>query len=422
MNDTRKTKAQLLRDLAAVRQRLARLEAERLGAADPGPTQSTSAVQECDPRWRAVEARMRALAESEARLRTMVEAADDGLLTLSEHGIVEACNPAVERLFGYAAAEVLDHHVARLMPLMSRAAYAAALARARRTGAPQLLGQSREVVGQRKDGSIFPLELRLRAVRLGDRHLFTGCVRDLTARAPLEATGRQTEQLMLVGRLAVGVFHELRAPLNTIFLQADLLAEEVRQPSSDSQTQIAASVADIKTEITRLAELIQDYLSLARLASLQRTAVELGPLVQAWAQEMRELCTNRRIRLTLRGLSGLGQVACHSSSLRRAVRNLMQNALEAMPQGGTLTLRGWRTAAHVHLEISDTGIGMAQDQLAWLFEPLRTTKPEGTGLGLYLVQEIVAAHEGRIAVRSAPEQGTTFTITLPQAAEQAAHT
>jgi signal transduction histidine kinase len=133
--------------------------------------------------------------------------------------------------------------------------------------------------GERDDG----------AGRLGDRHLFTGCVRDLTARAPLEATGRQTEQLMLVGRLAVGVFHELRAPLNTIFLQADLLAEEVRQPPSDSQTQIAASVADIKTEITRLAELIQDHLSSARPASPQPTAVELGPLVQALAQEIREL-------------------------------------------------------------------------------------------------------------------------------------
>jgi len=234
--------------------------------------------------------------------------------------------------------------------------------------------------------------------------------------AHLEAAMRRLEQLALMGRLAASVAHELRNPLSAIFLHADLLEAELQQPSPDSQAQFADSAAEIKTEVSRLHDLIEDYLSLARLASLQREAADLGTFVKAWAQDMEELATRRGITLALRGLGNLGEVAFHPNTLRRALVNLIQNALEAMPEGGQLTLRGRRTTSQVHLEISDTGVGIPEDELPLIFEPLHTTKPEGTGLGLYLVQEIVAVHDGRIAVRSVPGAGTTFTLTLPRAA------
>jgi signal transduction histidine kinase len=97
------------------------------------------------------------------------------------------------------------------------------------------------------------------------------------------------------------------------------------------------------------------------------------------------------------------------------VLNLVQNALDAMPQGGTLTLAGQATATHIHLRVQDTGLGIPVERLGQIFEPLYTTKPGGTGLGLYIVQEIVAAHEGQVTGQSAEGQGTTFTITLPRA-------
>jgi signal transduction histidine kinase len=101
--------------------------------------------------------------------------------------------------------------------------------------------------------------------------------------------------------------------------------------------------------------------------------------------------------------------------LRRALLNLVQNSLDAMPTGGTLTLAGWRTATQVQLQIRDTGSGIAAERLQQIFEPLYTTKPGGTGLGLYIVQEIVAAHAGQLTVDSKTGQGTTFTIALPHA-------
>jgi two-component system sensor kinase FixL len=418
MDESRKTHVQLRQDIAVLRQRLIAQEAARLCAADTSAPPLAPAEEDPVTLRQAVEARTRKLANSEARLHALVDAAVDGIITITEHGIVESFNPAAERLFGYTAAEVLGHNVAMLMPTPSREEHDSYLARYLQTGEPRMIGRGREVIGQRKDGSTFPLELAVSEVRLDDRRLFTGIVRDLTARKHLEATVRRAEQLMLLGRLAAGVSHELRDPLNTIFLQADILAEEVQQPSPDSQVQIAESVADIKTEITRLSEIIQDYLSLARLASLQREAADLGALVQAWAQEMRESCTGQGVMLVLSGLAGLGQIACHPNTLRRALRNLMLNALEAMPDGGTLTLRGWGTPAQVHLAVCDTGSGIPADEIPSLFEPLHTTKPEGTGLGLYLVQEIVAAHSGTIEVQSTPGQGTTFTLTLPRAAAE----
>ena len=123
------------------------------------------------------------------------------------------------------------------------------------------------------------------------------------------------------------------------------------------------------------------------------------------------------MRLQLVGLADLGPALFHANMFRRVVLNLVQNALDAMPQGGTLTLVGQRTATQVQLHVRDTGSGMAAEQLAHIFEPLYTTKPAGTGLGLYIAREIVAAHAGHVTVESTIGQGTTFILTLPQAVD-----
>jgi signal transduction histidine kinase len=137
--------------------------------------------------------------------------------------------------------------------------------------------------------------------------------------------------------------------------------------------------------------------------------------MQAWAQEWQPLAAPHGVRLGLEGMEHLGTVTLHASTLRRAVLNLVQNAIDAMPQGGLLTLRGQGTATQVQLQVRDTGSGIPAEQLPHIFEPLYTTKQEGTGLGLYIMQEIVAAHGGKVMVESVVGQGTTFTLTLPRA-------
>jgi hypothetical protein len=135
--------------------------------------------------------------------------------------------------------------------------------------------------------------------------------------------------------------------------------------------------------------------------------------VRAWVTEWQALATAHGSTVQCAGLDDLGVVAVHANTLRRALLNLVQNALEAMPQGGTLTLEGRRRRTTVELDVGDTGGGIPPEQRARLFEPLHTTKPGGTGLGLYIVQEVVAAHGGQVTVQSVVGQGSTFTITLP---------
>ena len=132
-----------------------------------------------------------------------------------------------------------------------------------------------------------------------------------------------------------------------------------------------------------------------------------------FAREMDAALATRSITLQLDGLAHLGTVPLHANTFQRALLNLVHNAMDAMPQGGTLFLRGRREATQVHLDVCDTGTGISPEQCLQIFEPLYTTKPGGTGLGLYIVQEIVTAHGGRIAVQSTLGHGTTFTITLP---------
>jgi signal transduction histidine kinase len=242
--------------------------------------------------------------------------------------------------------------------------------------------------------------------------------REMAERQRLEREAQRVQHFALLGRLAAGVSHEIRNPLSAIFLNVDVLEEELRQPSPESVSELTQALTEIKTQLARLDDLLQDYLSLARVATIERTPQDLGVAVQAWAQEWLLLAIPQEVRLRLEGVEHLDTVPFHASTLRRAILNLVQNALDAMPQGGTLTLRGEGTATQVQLQVRDTGNGIPAEQLPHIFEPLYTTKPEGTGLGLYLMQEIVAAHGGKVMVESVVGQGTTFTLTLPRAVKR----
>jgi PAS domain S-box-containing protein len=235
----------------------------------------------------------------------------------------------------------------------------------------------------------------------------------MAERQRLEREAQRAQHFALLGRLAAGVSHEIRNPLAAVFLQVDVLEEELHTPSPDSPAAVTEALVEIKTNLARLDDLVQDYLTLARVTNLQREVQDLGEAMQAWGTEMQHEMEGRGITIEMKGLAGLGLVSFHASTLRRAFLNLVQNAADAMPSGGRVILAGQSTATQVQLHVQDMGSGIPADFREQIFEPLYTTKPGGTGLGLYIVQEIVAAHDGQITVESVEGQGTMFTITLP---------
>jgi signal transduction histidine kinase len=163
---------------------------------------------------------------------------------------------------------------------------------------------------------------------------------------------------------------------------------------------------------------MQDYLALARLAVVQYEPEDMGNFLRECGRVMQEQARTRGVMLHLQGLARLGSVSLHKGTLQHAFVNLLQRALDATPQGGTVTLRGRRTASHSIVEIRDTGSAISEERLETLFEPLSSTSSEWTGLELYVVREIVVAHHGTIDVQSAPGQGTTCTVTLPLVARE----
>ena len=224
---------------------------------------------------------------------------------------------------------------------------------------------------------------------------------------------RRAEHFATLGRLAAGLSHEIRNPLGALFLHIDLLEEEFREPSAESLTVMQQTFGEIRTALTRLDELVQDYLSLVRVGTIELDVQDLGAAVQAWTAEMQSRAAQQGVTVELAGHATVGPLAFHPSTLRRAVLNVVQNAIEAMPEGGTLRLECARTATEVQVRIHDRGIGIPAEQMPQIFEPLYTTKPGGTGLGLYIVREILVAHGGRVAVESVEGQGTTFILMFP---------
>jgi signal transduction histidine kinase len=238
-------------------------------------------------------------------------------------------------------------------------------------------------------------------------------VHAMAERQRLEREAQRSQHFALLGRLAAGVSHEIRNPLGALFLQVDVLEEELRDPMPESAAEITTAMTEIRTNLVRLDALVQDYLSLVRVGAAQLVPANLGTLVTQWAQEMTAALAARGITLQLDAVDQLGLVAVHAATLRRVLVNLLDNARDAMPQGGTITLRGRRQGTTVQLDVEDTGLGIPPERARQIFEPLYTTKPGGTGLGLYIVQEVMTAHGGQITVQSTVGAGTTFTLTLP---------
>lgn len=224
---------------------------------------------------------------------------------------------------------------------------------------------------------------------------------------------RQTHHLAVLGKLAGVLSHEIRNPLSTIMLHVDMLRELLQELLPGPNFQVSDSLRELQTELFRIRDLVEDYLSLARLINLQREPGDLQSLLAELLSVLQDALNSQDIVVHLQGVATEWLVPYHCNSLRRALLNLLQNAIDAMPHGGTLKIHGWKEKGWFYLVIEDSGMGIPEEVLSQLFLPFHTTKSEGTGLGLYIVQEIIRAHAGAIDVASIPGEGTTFTLKLP---------
>jgi len=233
-----------------------------------------------------------------------------------------------------------------------------------------------------------------------------------------ERRARDAEHLAYVGTLTGGLAHEIRNPLSTLRLNVGLLREDLDRSGRPVESRLARRLDTLQQEAGRLQQILDDFLKLAGKHEVRLQPQTLNPIVEElvdfYADRLQ--ASNVQVRTSL--ADGLPPVAADADRLRQALANLLLNAEAAMPDGGELMVATEGDRRGVHLHVTDTGSGIAREDLDRIFQPYYSTRADGTGLGLPAVRRIVTEHKGTLEVHSEVGRGTRFTIHLPPAEEE----
>ncbi len=223
----------------------------------------------------------------------------------------------------------------------------------------------------------------------------------------------EAERMATVGRLSLKVAHEVRNPIAAIELNAELLGDIVQDRAGAEMEEAVSLVGAIREQVSALDALTEEYLAFARFPVAQFEEDSINDMVSALIEFVRPLATRQGIALSASMDPSVPPMEIDRSLLRQAVLNLIKNGLEAVSQGGTLSIATQHKDTTVEVSVSDTGPGIPPDVGRRLFEQFFTTKPQGTGLGLSITRQIVEEHGGTVRWTSTPGAGATFVITLP---------
>ena len=351
------------------------------------------------------------LQASEARWRAVIDSAVDGIIVIDAHGRVEGFNPAAERLFGYAAAEVLGRNVDMLMPSPYREEHDSYLSRYLATGHAKIIGSGREVQGLRKDGSTFPLHLSVGEITIGGERRFTGILHDLSGRVQMEAQLREQAALAKLGEMAAVIAHEVKNPLAGIRGAIQVIGKRLVLGGTD-----ASVLQEIVSRIDSLDQMMKDLLLFARPPKPRRAPTDVVPLVTTTAGLLSRDPALRDLGIEVAGTSPL--VAADPDMLRIVFQNLLINGAHAMHGKGTIRVAVETVDRTCEIAFIDRGPGIPANIREKIFTPFFTTKSRGSGLGLPTAKRLIEAHNGQIAIDCPLSGGTRVVVRLPLDAAQ----
>jgi PAS domain S-box-containing protein len=392
--------------------------------------------------------------ENAALLIAIIQNAIDGIITIDERGKIESINPSACKLFNYAPEEVIGKNVSILMPPPDKEQHDEYLNRYQRTGHAHIIGVGREVVGLKKDGSVFPFRLGISEVQYSGRKIYTGFIHDLSREkeaetqlkeyaahleelveertrslnATVEAlqTAKEEVSLSLEKEKELGLLksrfvsiasHEFRTPLTSVQLSASLI-EKYAEPFNNLN--IVKHVGKIKSAVGNLTSILNDFLSLEKLESGKQEPAyndfDLVQFAEGITEEMQVLAKQNQ-NIIYQHTGTKSTIKLDQNLLKNCIVNLVNNAIK---YSGENTFIGFTTEINKReciITVSDNGIGIPEADQKHLFEAFfrahNTGTIPGTGLGLNIVARYTNLMNGKIDFKSDVNQGTLFTITFP---------
>jgi two-component system sensor kinase FixL len=358
----------------------------------------------------------------EAHLTSILDTVPDAMIVIDDRGIMQSFSSAAERLFGYKSPEVIGRNIKILMPSPYRENHDGYIERYLRTGERRIIGIGRVVVGERKDGSTFPMELAVGEMRSSNQRFFTGFIRDLTERQQTEARLHELQselvhisRLTAMGEMASALAHELNQPLSAIanYMKG---SRRLLENSTDKQSALLRDAMDKAAEqalragqiIRRLRDFVARGESERRVEGVKKLVEEASALALVGAKD-------QGVRVRFQFDPAVDLVLADKVQIQQVLLNLLRNAVEAMESAQTRELVISTASGKdgmIAISVADTGSGIAPEVMPQLFQPFVTNKRHGMGVGLSISRTIVEAHGGQIDVEPNPAGGTVFRFTL----------
>jgi PAS domain S-box-containing protein len=384
------------------------------------------------------------LMRSETRFRSLARSANDAIIAADSAGKITLWNECARATFGYSEEEVLGKPVTMIMPARYHEAHQQGMSRFISTGQSHIVGHVVEMVGLRKDGSEFPLELTLASWETDEGKFVTGIVRDVTKRKQEQAELAETQQQLYqadkmasLGKLTAGIAHEINTPVGVINSNVDVVFRCIEKLEAEiEKSQHSGTPQNVEEQRKYLQILKKNnrtFMSATeRVTKILRSLKNFIRMDEAEYQEadihegidstvtLLEKEIDDRIEV-VKEYGEIPRIGCYPGELNQVFMNLLTNALHAIPGKGRITIQTFPEDGWVHIQITDSGVGIPPEQRKQLFAP--GFKREGArvkmGMGLFTSFNIVQRHRGRIRVESEPGKGSTFTVSLPVNAENA---
>ncbi len=375
--------------------------------------------------WRPHLTTIAARETSQALLHSILATVPDAMIVIDEAGVIVSFSAAAQQLFGLTENDAVGQDVTILMPEPDKRKHAHYMHRYLTTGQKRIIGIGRITIGQRQDGSTFPMELTVGEARTDHSRVFTGFIRDLTRRQATEVRLEEMQaelahasRVSAMGTMASALAHELNQPLTAVANYVEAARDLLADPNAENVNIVREALGDAATQAVRAGQIVRRLRDFIARGDTDKRVENLRGLI------------NEANALALIGVAELGidirieidehidGVLVDKVQIQQVLVNLIRNAVEALTDAPQrrLTISAIPVAGQmVQVSVVDTGSGLDADVESKLFQPFVSTKDAGMGLGLSICQTIIEAHDGRIWLDKPANGGTAFRFTLAAA-------